>query len=174
MRFWGIPKFGIFVIICFTFEPWSRELFCQESTQYCYKGDYLYWIWQDKSDILFISQLSMVQSVITGHNFLISGLVSQRIIPISCNACFWCSYSSKVDLVSVGLWPLDCQFEVFLDFNFILYMSTLQHFSPPLSLGSLLSTIKFVSTLHGTVRYFTLILQQLYKITCKCGPDIII
>lgn len=68
-----------------------------------------------------------------------------------CAACGWKPMRELVDLVAIGLWPVNVQCSAYLDFSFMSYISTLQHFSPVLSMGSILQSLQFVATLAGKV-----------------------
>lgn len=84
-------------------------------------------------------------------NFNHTGLKEQSIILKECAKCRWRPISLPGDFIRIGLWPLDTRRTFFFDFNYIYYSSVLQHFSPNLSLGSMLQTLNFISTMEGTV-----------------------
>jgi hypothetical protein len=53
--------------------------------------------------------------------------------------------------VSLGFWPADTRGTVFFEFSFMLYLSTLQHFSPALSMQSMLQALLFICALECKV-----------------------
>lgn len=73
---------------------------------------------------------------------------------VRCEECFWRSWETPEDSINHALWPLNTKFEVFIDFNLMLFMSVLQHESPSLSHSSLLKTLQFMPALSGKVYKF--------------------
>lgn len=82
---------------------------------------------------------------------LLIGVTQENLYPVSCMDCMWGSYGNQADLVNVALWPADTGFKVFIDFNIMFLMSIMQYNSPPLSLGSMLASLKFMPSLSGIV-----------------------
>lgn len=73
-----------------------------------------------------------------------------------CTKCEWRWYVEAVDCVKVALWPVDARCETWIDFSLMFHSSVLTHMSPVLSLGSLLETLKFTTSLTGVVCNFAL------------------
>ncbi|XP_067944862.1 uncharacterized protein [Watersipora subatra] len=76
-------------------------------------------------------------------------MVSQKIDVMVCEACSWSSWREPQQLVQYGLWPVDVEGRAYFNFSFLLSASILQHFSPSLSLKSLLDSVSFISSLDG-------------------------
>lgn len=68
-----------------------------------------------------------------------------------CKICDKSPLTTVADLVQLALWPLNPRGTMFVDFSFMFYISVLQHFSPPLSMGAMLETLKFITSLNGIV-----------------------
>lgn len=79
------------------------------------------------------------------------GMIEETVPSIACMTCGWKFQLQRQEMVRIALWPADTKFEVFFDFNFLFYVSTLCHFSPTLSLGSLLSSLKFATSISTKV-----------------------
>lgn len=63
-------------------------------------------------------------------------------------------YEHATDFVRVGLWPINMDLLTsFIDFQFMFFVSSLQHHSPTLSLGSILQTVLFMTSITGEVGY---------------------
>lgn len=71
---------------------------------------------------------------------------------LHCSQCAWKPLREPLDFVRIGLWPADTGGTLFFEFRYMLYVSTLQHFSPGLSMRSMLQTLQFITSLADTVR----------------------
>lgn len=81
----------------------------------------------------------------------VSGVVQHNWTVIKCGECDL-HYGHATDFVRVGLWPISMDLLTsFIDFQFMFFVSTLQHHSPTLSLGSILQTVLFMTSITGEV-----------------------
>lgn len=93
------------------------------------------------------------------HNWLIdyllinvfTGMSTCTIRQFQCKVCGWLPFAKPHDLVQIAVWPADFHGNLYIEFEYMYHLSVSQHFCPEYSLGAMLQTAKFMTSVNSCV-----------------------
>lgn len=102
------------------------------------------------------STVFIITDIVYVYVITLTGMEIVEVAPIICELCGWRLLSTTAGWAQIALWPLNGYGDIFIEFKFLFFVSTLQKMSPILSSQSILQSLDFITTITGHVSIFIL------------------